>query len=330
VNARGGRRQLATLLEIMAVFIGGLLAGRAVVQWLGLHSLRESITSRPSNALPDLLHLAGEVTAGYAVRYGILLTIAFASGFWLARYRLRDYGVTSGGRLREHVQNGIAAAALTAIPGELIQLASAHSSSRPDIWRLIDRVPWDWKFWLYMAASSYVVVPILEELTFRGWMQTRLASAFGTASAIVLTSIVFAVSHTQYLGANALAIALLLGTLFGAVVLGVLRDMSGSIVPAIVAHALLNVPTRAAGSVAVIVLSAVIVVICRKRVMGLLSGVVETIRGARWLDLAWGAAVIVVIAAIVLAFRAYAIVVALVAAAISLLLYNAPPHRSGG
>jgi membrane protease YdiL (CAAX protease family) len=326
----GVRLRIAVLLEILAIFVGGLLTARWVTQSLGLRSSKEYIATLPAHAMPDLLRLAPEVAAGQLIRYGILLLLAFVVGYWRAGHKLREYGITLAGPWRDHLQNGIAATALIAIPAELIQLASTRffAEDRPAAWRLIDRVPWDWKFWLYMAISSYLLMPIVEELTFRGWMQTRLTSTFGSASAIVLTAVVFTVSHTQYIGANVLSAALLIGTLFGAVVSGVLRDISGSLAPPILAHALLNVPTRGAGSLAVIAVSLAVIIVLRGRVAELLRHAVAAFQKVRWIELAWSAAVIVAIAAVVLAFRRYAMMIAAVAAIVSVLLYNAPPQRN--
>ena len=312
----------------MSIFVGGLLAARAVVQSLGLRSTREAIANLGSDATPDFLQLAIDAAATYVIRYGILFALAFAAAYLFARHRLSDYGFRS---VRgDHVLDAVVAAALIIIPAEWIQFVSDRwfRDNKPVMWKLINRVEWDWKFWTYMAVSSYIVVPLVEEVTFRGWMQTRFRFAFGSGTACILTSLIFAVSHTQYIGTNALSVALLIGTLFGAIVIGDLRERSGSLLPPILTHAILNVPSRGFGSLAMIAASIAVLIVLRKRAAVLLRRILDLLVGIRWSEVGWSAAVIVIIALVVLEFRNYAILVAALALAASLLLYNAPPQRS--
>lgn len=86
-------------------------------------------------------------------------------------------------------------------------------------------------FWL----SLVVIAPVTEEIVFRGfilrgWLDTRL----GVAGAIVLVSLLFAAVHVP----NELPVFISL--FVGGLLLGIMRWLSGSIVPAIVMHATWN------------------------------------------------------------------------------------------
>ena len=81
--------------------------------------------------------------------------------------------------------------------------------------------------WQAIAATS-IVVPILEEVVFRGFLFSRLDRVMSTWIAVVITSIVFGLCHGQILWA---AWAALLGA-----VMNILRVKTGSIVPGIIMH----------------------------------------------------------------------------------------------
>ncbi len=84
---------------------------------------------------------------------------------------------------------------------------------------------------LLLVALGAVLVPIGEELLFRGLLQGWLRR-FGTAVAVVVAAAVFGVAH----GFNVvLPAAIVLGVL-----LGIVRERSGSIWPAVVGHAVNN------------------------------------------------------------------------------------------
>ena len=74
--------------------------------------------------------------------------------------------------------------------------------------------------------------------------------------------------------------------------------------------------------------SIAVLIVLRKRAAVLLRRILDLLVDIRWSEVGWSAAVIVIIALVVLKFRNYAILVAALALAVSLLLYNAPPQRS--
>lgn len=84
---------------------------------------------------------------------------------------------------------------------------------------------------LALLVLGAVLVPVGEELLFRGLLQGWLRR-FGTAVAVVVSALVFGLAH----GVNVvLPAAIVLG-----VVLGIVRERSGSIWPAVAGHAVNN------------------------------------------------------------------------------------------
>jgi membrane protease YdiL (CAAX protease family) len=79
-----------------------------------------------------------------------------------------------------------------------------------------------------------LAVPFFEELIFRGWLYKRLELVFTPTIAVLATSLVFTLIHVQY---N----AYILSALFVlALILGMMRQRSGSIWPGVLLHCLNN------------------------------------------------------------------------------------------
>lgn len=76
------------------------------------------------------------------------------------------------------------------------------------------------------------IAPIVEEIFFRGFMQPALIRTLGPFSGILLTAMIFGISHTQYFG-NYVAIVSV--TTIG-LILGVTKYYTGSVMPGIFAH----------------------------------------------------------------------------------------------
>lgn len=93
--------------------------------------------------------------------------------------------------------------------------------------------PW---FWL-VAAIVGLLTPIAEELVFRGFLQPLLQAPFGRVASLAMTSLLFGLGH-------GLPYALPL-TVLGAF-FGWLAMRHGSLLPAMLAHALFNAVTFAA------------------------------------------------------------------------------------
>ncbi|MBK8191035.1 MAG: CPBP family intramembrane metalloprotease [Vampirovibrionales bacterium] len=84
--------------------------------------------------------------------------------------------------------------------------------------------------------AGLLLAPLLEELTFRGFLQPAIARHASTGAAITLSAVVFALSHTLYADAPfAWMSALALGLWFGW-----LRARTGSIWPGVAGHLLNN------------------------------------------------------------------------------------------
>jgi len=89
---------------------------------------------------------------------------------------------------------------------------------------------------------SYALIPVVEELIFRGYYQRRLAEDWGDGPAIIGTACFFTFAHRQYLIANAYNLTMIASLLCLAIGLGVVFAWTRSLIPSILAHAIINVP----------------------------------------------------------------------------------------
>jgi len=76
------------------------------------------------------------------------------------------------------------------------------------------------------------IAPIIEEIFFRGFMQPALVKTLGAFPGILITALIFGVSHSQYLDYNAALVAV---TTIG-LILGITKYYTGSVMPGIFAH----------------------------------------------------------------------------------------------
>lgn len=89
------------------------------------------------------------------------------------------------------------------------------------------------------AVTACVGAPIVEELFFRGLIQTRLVWRFGATPGIAITAAMFGAGHLiGWQGPASLLAATAIGA--GGVVLGYLRNRTGRLGTSQVAHALFN------------------------------------------------------------------------------------------
>jgi len=81
------------------------------------------------------------------------------------------------------------------------------------------------------------IAPIMEEIFFRGFMQPALVKNLGAGPGILITAIIFGISHTQYQDYYAALTAVITIGL----ILGITKHTTNSIMPGIFAHLVNNI-----------------------------------------------------------------------------------------
>jgi membrane protease YdiL (CAAX protease family) len=97
-----------------------------------------------------------------------------------------------------------------------------------------------WLAWLTIIMAS-LVAGICEEVGFRGYMQVPLEKRYGSVVGITTVSIVFVASHLN----QAWAPPILFHIFAISAMLGVLAYASGSLIPGIIGHAVMDLPNFA-------------------------------------------------------------------------------------
>jgi membrane protease YdiL (CAAX protease family) len=220
--------------------------------------------------VPDFAALSLSTGANLLIRYGAILGLAFAVGWWHRRRPLSAYGVTTGGlSARDHLGIALLLFASVGLMSKLLLYFKdvVPLGRGPQHWALLESSD-SVGFWLYMAVSSFALVPVLEELLARGYWQSRLTEDFGPASAILMTALFFTFAHTQYFIASPLGVGMLASLLVGGIVGGYVRYRTGSLLPVMIAHGLGNVPLRGWIEAVVLVLMALVTALWWRTIYG--------------------------------------------------------------
>jgi len=214
-----GALWLAFLLIIghyLAMFgVGGVLT---IV--LGIHDRREIWQAPP---------------AAFIINIGVgLFEIGLVLGLWMRRYArlsFREAG-WSGLALRD-VAYGVLGFALFAIVVTCV--FAAESGFKDAIAYIADTIahytPQQRAFFALMG----LIAAIPEETIFRGIMQPTLQKKVGRWSGILLTAVIFAVYHVHF----AFALPRIISHICWGLILGLLRERTGTLWAPAIAHALM-------------------------------------------------------------------------------------------
>ena len=161
------------------------------------------------------------------------------------RRGLASYGVTVAGQsVGQLVRVGVVLGLVVSIPTQILFLVHEYVPLGPDtpFWELQKQVPWDLGYWVYLAVGSFLLVPVVEEFVSRGYALGRLRECSSTGGAILVAAVMFAFAHGQYHELNILKTGSLLSLVFGSICWGYAVCRTGSLVPVIVAHMIVNLP----------------------------------------------------------------------------------------
>ncbi len=109
-------------------------------------------------------------------------------------------------------------------------------------WDIFYAAQWTPAFWVYMLVSSIVVVSIVEEIFFRGYVLGGLLKSFSPKWAIILSGFIFAIVHLQYLQADAFLLYNSFLVFLGGALMALIVFKTNSLLPAIMMHAYGNTP----------------------------------------------------------------------------------------
>ncbi|MEO1241755.1 MAG: CPBP family intramembrane glutamic endopeptidase [Pseudomonadota bacterium] len=258
---RGGLQgmflRLAAVGETLFVLLGMIVIARLVFRATGLADADSFLFG--DDVVPDFRAAAVAESQWHAIRYGLVFIAVIIIG-WIRQRRGRAaYGVTTGGHsISWLIAFGVGVFAIIHVPSLILRLADHYLDIGPGtlFWALMKETEWNTDFWLYMAVSSFAVVPLVEEFVARGYMLGRFRESFSPGGGLVVVALIFSSAHTQYHQADLYSIGMLLALVWGSIVMGYAVYRTGSLLPPIIAHILVNVPTSIAADYVIIVLIA--------------------------------------------------------------------------
>src|ERR1022692_692648 len=181
------RRRTAALLEVFGVYLAGSFLcdriGQLLVRWRDVSPQNPFglLTAHTTNA--DLLVASRQLLLFLILLYGSYFALIVPINWWHRQSGSAAYGLTRAGRSwKALIVLALATAALTQWPVLLHTLVDAvHPLGKMEPWRqaFFDMSWRRWQFWLFAGIMSYALIPILEELLFRGYYQRRLAEDWG-------------------------------------------------------------------------------------------------------------------------------------------------------
>jgi len=266
--------KITAVLEVMGIYVVGQTLGMVLFAILGSLiniPLKNPLLDLTASATQsDLLRITWQLLVLLLCQYGGWMGLIFSIGWWYRRRTSAQYGLTLAGKsLGFYLKTGVV---LFAVAEIFTMLLSALNTLVP----MGEQIAWreaifklDWTtpaFWLFMAVGSYGLIPILEELFYRGYIQTRLEEDFGAPVAILATAFLFFLSHSQYYILNAFNIGMILTGIFSAIAYGYIFYRTRSLLVTIIAHALVNIPIRGIGLWVEIAAMLIVIVIARREV----------------------------------------------------------------
>jgi membrane protease YdiL (CAAX protease family) len=278
------RRRTAALLEVLGVFLAGPLLLMGGAQLLGVELVNPLVGLSADITDAELLVASRQLLVLLVLYYASLFVLVVPINWWHRRRGAAAYGLTRAGHgWRTLLLAGVATAGLAMWPLFGVQLADA-------LYDLGETVPWRealfatswgrWEFWLFTAIGSWGFVAFIEELFYRGYCQRRLAEDWGDGVAILGVAFLFTFTHGQYLILNPYSTLTLTGLLISSVGLGVVFAWTRSLVPPVIAHAIINVPLRPLAQALVLAAFLIIALLTWRRGV---AAVARVFRGTGWI-----------------------------------------------
>jgi membrane protease YdiL (CAAX protease family) len=112
----------------------------------------------------------------------------------------------------------------------------------PPIWDVIYASEWTPSFWVFMAIASFALIPLVEELFFRGYVLGSLAKRFSPNAAVLLSALIFMAVHVRYAQWDAFALFNWTSIFLFAAAAALIVYRTSSLLPAISMHVYVNLP----------------------------------------------------------------------------------------
>ena len=229
---------------------------------------------------PDFTQAAWVNAEFFAYQYGGVVVVLALLAMVRGRFSFRELGISKGKRsFTQLVVIGVTAGAVANIASTIIFAGKELFPLGDDtpFWWVIKRADWDLDMWIFMAVGSYALVPLLEEFAYRGGMLGFMARAFAPGAALLGIGILFAAMHSQYWSIGPIGLITLAGVIYAGVIFGYVFLRTGSLVPAIIAHAMINVPVALEYEWIRVGITVGVILIARKQIWEAVKRIVKSL-----------------------------------------------------
>ncbi|MGH1363684.1 MAG: CPBP family intramembrane glutamic endopeptidase [Calditrichia bacterium] len=279
------KNKFLAILEVIGVLVIGWTLTRILVTALGVPPLQEYLDKAILSDNPDFLYLSKIGFLTLLIQFLCLMIPAYIITKLLHKGGLKSFGITTGNKpLKETVLTGFVLFCLLGIPMKLLLIANHFTNLGmiPSYWEVFNK-DWNVGFWIFMAVGSYAVIPVFEELFYRGYAQFRLEKEF-KFFAILFISLLFTLSHFQYFIPDMFNIGMLFSLFLLAIGMAFSRYLNVSIIAPIVIHSLMNIPLKYPYDLFVLAAMILGLVILRKRVAKLITDSIDESKNTNYLE----------------------------------------------
>lgn len=276
------QKKTAAILEVFGIYATGQLVAFILAKVLGI-PLQNPITNLTSQSTPlELQQITLKLLGVLFVQYAGWFIPIILVGWWHRQRKPKQYGLTlSSLPLKFYIVAGVILFSFSELPTQILSLLNTiYPLGEQTAWHeAIYKISWNSpEFWLLMAVGSFGLIPILEELFYRGYVQTRLEEDFGAPTAILATTVLFAFSHSQYYILNAYNLGMLASIIFSTIAYGYLFYRTRSLLVTIIPHILVNIPVKGAAQWVLLVAMLLICILAWKEIYKYLSDFMRFIR----------------------------------------------------
>ena len=234
---------IGSLAEVTTVFVIGSIIANLLFAASGVTGHPLAALANESN--PDLWAITADLAKLLLLQYAGWLSLALVFSVLIKSQPLRRLGVGLGGKsVATLLAIGVLAWAIGDLANKVLWIVDAQLDIGQSVpWReaLINSersAGW----WALMAVGSFALVPVVEELFWRGYVQSRLALSLGVGPSIVITATMFTLSHAQYHHLDMYHMATIGSVFLSALTLGWVFHKTNSLLPPMIMHAMLNFP----------------------------------------------------------------------------------------
>ncbi len=259
-------KKFLLIVEVISLFIIGALFAIKVGEWIKIEDWLLESNNIVLKEKVDFIGLSTRSAVSSFIKYGcIFLIVATFLSVTKSGYTFKSVGVSLNGKSTKYILR--ASVIIFCIGGIIPKFLfflwpTGLIGDGPENWKLLNQ-SWGLGFWIFMLVGSVILPPILEELFFRGYAQSRLENKFSSGFAIASVALIFTIFHTQYIEASPISILMMISILFSSLVLGYSRYHTGTIIPGVIAHALGNIPVIGVSALIVLVLMIIILFVNR-------------------------------------------------------------------